>query len=354
MGKDTATDIDDEPLEDKTQALPLRSRRLERLRKKHEKKQYKSLEPKHFLDLPQELLLDIITLLRPSDIFVFSRTSKSIRNFILEQEVVISKRIIDFRYAVLSKCFRLPKLLRDVDPNLHPALRSPERQEILAIHKKPYQHIQAPDPSLICTCMTCLLRWSALNLCVDFAHWQDNLDSGTPIPIILRGKNPSWNRALIADNALFVSNALTSQLWYTRILECHLDSTVRSIRRHAANKGNRRKRFRMTNDDVAKGTDAFLERSGPPSLDFPFHRDNYYMLEAYLPNRGRNGEEMRWLYVPESQHDMDVQFVVRWMRRNAEEKRAREEKRKEDEGEEFMTSKDSDAAPQHALVPASY
>lgn len=110
----------------------------------------------------------------------------------------------------------------------------------------------------------------------------------------------------------------------------------------------------MTNDDVAKGTDAFLERSGPPSLDFPFHRDNYYMLEAYLPNRGRNGEEMRWLYVPESQHDMDVQFVVRWMRRNAEEKRAREEKRKEDEGEEFMTSKDSDAAPQHALVPASY
>jgi hypothetical protein len=87
----------------------------------------------------------------------------------------------------------------------------------------------------------------------------------------------------------------------------------------------------MSAEDVARETDAFLERSGPPSLDFPFHRDNYYMLEAYLPNRGWNAEEQRWMYVPESQHETDVQFIVRWMNRKAEEQRLMEERRKEEE-----------------------
>ena len=319
MRKEDPAEAGEEALEDKTQVLPLRSKRLERLKKKQEKKHYKSSEPKHLLDLPEELLLDILTLLRPSDVFVFSRTSRWMHEFIQHHEPLLAKRIIDFRYAVLAKCFRLPKLLKDIDPSMHAALQSPERQEILTIHKKPYQHIQAPDSSLICTCITCLLRWNALNLCIDFAHWQDNLDSGSPIPMIARGTQPAWNQALTADNAQLVTAALASSpLLHARILQAHLDSTVRAIARHAANKGNRRRRFRMSAAEVAAGVDAFLERCGPPSIDFPFHRDNYYMLEAFLPNRGWNGDEGRWMYVPESQHDTDVMFVVRWMARSRE------------------------------------
>ena len=67
----------------------------------------------------------------------------------------------------------------------------------------------------------------------------------------------------------------------------------------------------MTAEDENSGTDAFLERSGPPTLDFPYHRDNYYMLEAYLPNRSWNGEEKRWMYIPSNQHDKDLEFVAR-------------------------------------------
>ncbi len=74
----------------------------------------------------------------------------------------------------------------------------------------------------------------------------------------------------------------------------------------------------MSLDDVKSETDLFLERSGPPSLDFPFHRDNYYMLEAYLPNRGWNAEVAEWRYMPASQHDRDVEFVRTWARRRGE------------------------------------
>jgi len=73
----------------------------------------------------------------------------------------------------------------------------------------------------------------------------------------------------------------------------------------------------MEEVEAASGFDGFLGRSGPPSLDFPFHRDNYYMLEAYLPNRGWNAELRRWMYVPGSQHDVDVGFIGRWAERKA-------------------------------------
>lgn len=71
----------------------------------------------------------------------------------------------------------------------------------------------------------------------------------------------------------------------------------------------------METEDVKPGNDVFLERSGPPSVDFPWHRDNYYMLEAYLPNRGWKAEEERWMYMPESQHDRDVEFVMAWSKK---------------------------------------
>ncbi len=71
----------------------------------------------------------------------------------------------------------------------------------------------------------------------------------------------------------------------------------------------------MTEEDERSGTDAFLARSGPPTFDIPFHRDEYYMLEAFLPNRGWNTDEGRWMYLPEDQHNRDVELVWRRLHR---------------------------------------
>ncbi|OTA96508.1 hypothetical protein M434DRAFT_8707 [Hypoxylon sp. CO27-5] len=300
-------------LEDKTEALILRSKRTERARKKQAKKSNKTnRQSQGLLSLPYELMLNILALLRPSDTFNLQRVNRDFHKFILGEETRITKAITRWRYVCLERCFRLPVLMEDIDPNIRPYVQSPERQELLTIHKKPYQHVQAPDPAEVCTCLTCLLRWSSLCLIVDFAHWQRNLDIGEPIPMIPRGKHPEWNQTLIASNAAIVRKALHSPLWHARLLEAHLDSTTRSIRRHAANKGNKRRRFRMSKEEMESGSDLFLERSGPPSLDFPFHRDNYYMLEAYLPNRGWNAEQERWMYAPAEQHDIDIGYIVRW------------------------------------------
>lgn len=315
---------DEEPLVDTTKALPLRSKRTERRQKKRHQKEEASKQHATLWDLPSELLLDILTLLRPSDIFKLSRANHTLRDFVLQEESNIVRKIVARRYSVLAKCFPLPVLLEKVDEDAHTALLSEERQTMLNIHKRPYQHIQRPDPNTICTCLTCMLSWNNLNLVIDFAHWQHNLDQGEPVPMIPRGKYPEWNQNLVSANAEVVQKALNSALWHARILECHLHSTIRSIRRHANNKGNKRRRFRMTMEDVAAESDVFLERSGPPSLDFPFHRDNYYMLEAYLPNRGWNAEVGEWRYMPASQHDRDVEFVKIWDKKRQE---AEEQKR---------------------------
>ncbi|KAI1412736.1 hypothetical protein F5Y13DRAFT_41978 [Hypoxylon sp. FL1857] len=300
-------------LEDKTEALTLRSKRTERARKKQAKKTTKTNRPSQdLLSLPYELMLNILALLRPSDIFNLQRVSRAFHRFIVEDEGRIARAITSWRYVCLERCFRLPVLMELIDPSIRAYVQSPERQELLAIHKKPYQHVQVPDPTEVCTCLTCLLRWSSLCLIVDFAHWQRNLDVGEPIPMIPRGKHPEWNQTLIASNAAIVRKALRSPLWHARLLEAHLDSATRSIRRHAANKGNKRRRFHMSKEDLESGSDLFLERSGPPSFDFPFHRDNYYMLEAYLPNRGWNAEQERWMYVPAEQHDIDIGYIVKW------------------------------------------
>lgn len=159
-----------------------------------------------------------------------------------------------------------------------------------------------------------MLRWNALCTVVDFAYWQPNLDKGEPIPMIPRGANPSWNQDITAANAAVVTKSLHDPLWYARILELHLDSMVRSIRRHAANKGNQRRRFLMTKVDEESGTDAFLQREGPSTMDVPFHRDAYYMLEFYMPGRSWSKDRGMWLYVPASQHNTDLEIVLRYAR----------------------------------------
>ncbi|KAK0117548.1 hypothetical protein ONS95_011886 [Cadophora gregata] len=305
----------EEPLVDTTAAIPLHSKRTERRQKKRHLKEKSSKQHATLWDLPSELITDILTLLKPSDIFRLSRVNRPLRGFIQDEEGRLCRKIVAKRYAVLSQCFPLPVLLENVDEEIHPAMLSDERQAAMNIHKRPYQHIQPPDQYLICTCLTCMLAWNNLNLVVDFSHWQKNLEEGEPIPMIARGKSPRWNQKLTATNAEVVEKALRSSLWHARILECHLKSTIGSIRRHGNNKGNKRRRFLMSADDAKAETDLFLERSGPPSLDFPFHRDNYYMLEAYLPNRGWNAEFSEWRYMPASQHDRDIEFVQLWAKR---------------------------------------
>lgn len=304
-------------------SLTVYSKRSERQRKKQQLKKSKPCgEHRSLLDLPFDILIDVLAFVRPSDVFRLSRTCRPLNHFLLvEHAALVSRSIIQLRYSCLEKCLRLPVLISDVDDlHLSALLQAPERQKKLDIHRRPYyQHVKPPDPSLVCTCLTCVLRWNVLCLAVDFAHWQDHLDAGDPLPVIPRGRQPEWNSKLLESNAAVVERAVNpsaggpaSPLWYAAILEAHLDSTVRSIRRHSANKGNKRPRFRMTPADAASGADAFLQRSGPPSADFPFHRDNYYMLEAYLPNRCWLKEEGRWGYMPAEQHERDLEQIKRW------------------------------------------
>lgn len=313
-----STENGEEPLVDTTAKLPLRSKRTERQQKKRHQKEKASKQHATLWDLPSELLIDILTLLEPSDLLNLTRVNHSLRSFISQESTRICRVIVAYRYGVLSRCFLPPVLLKNVNKEAHPALLSDERQAILNIHKRPYQHIAIPDQTLICTCLTCILAWNNLNLVLDFAFWQKNLNEGEPIAMIPRGKNPKWNRSLVSRNGEVVTRALNDPLCYAAILERHLKSTVGSILRHSKNKGNKRKRFEMSTSDAKSGTDQFLSQKGPATLDFPFHRDNYYMLEAFLPNRGWNSEAGEWKYMPASQHETDVGYVVAWAKRKAE------------------------------------
>lgn len=298
-----------------TQTLPLRSRKTERRRRKLEKQAKRAAAvaaSRGFLDLPYELLMAILSFLRPSDIFILSRVNKQLRSFILAEQAGISKHVIGLRYSVLARCLLRPVLMRDVDPAFHPLLRDPGRPDIRQSRRAARQNIPPPDSSLVCTCLTCLLRWDVLCAVVDFAHWQDNLDKGEPIPTIPHGTFPRWNQELLSRNAGIVARAVTSPLWYARVLEAHLDSTTRSIRRHSQNKADRRPHFRMTDEDARSGTDAFLERKGPPTLDYLFSRDSFYLLEVLLPGRSWIAEQQKWVYLPDGNqsHEMDLELVV--------------------------------------------
>lgn len=272
---------DEEPLEDTTVAIPLRSKRTERMQRRKATRDKRQKEKPSLLNLPVELLLDILELLTPSDVFSFSLVTRRFHRLVSTNASALGDEIIKQRYALLAKCLPLPVPLADIDPSVQALLIDEGRQQRLAIHRKPYQHVQSPDPCLVCTCLTCIMTWNNLGLVLDFAHWQDNLDSGEPIPILPRGKVVEWNEALVARNARIVHKAMSNSLHHARILETHLGSTIRSIRRQGKNKGNKRIHVDMTEEEAATGTDHFLEKKGPLSLEFPFTRDNYYML--YVP-----------------------------------------------------------------------
>lgn len=95
---------------------------------------------------------------------------------------------------------------------------------------------------------------------------------------------PEWGTELVARNARIAHRAVHNSLWYARILELHLDSTRRAIRRHGQNKGNKRIHVDMTASDAESGTDSFLAKHGPLSIEFPYQRDEYYMLYDHHPS----------------------------------------------------------------------
>jgi hypothetical protein len=309
-------DYDLEPVEDLTQPLALHSKRTERRRRKQEKRATTTWssadQPRGFLDLPLELMMGILDLLYPGDIFVLSRVNHELRSFLLANETSITRRIINFRYPILERCFVPPVLIERIEPAVQLLLKSPDRPDLALSHRTGPQNIPSPDNTLHCTCLTCMVRWNALCAAVDFAHWQDHLDKGVPIPTVPRGTVPEWNRELLVRNRRVVLKALTSSLWYARILQAHLDSTTRSIRRHSHNKADQRPHFHMTDEDMEAGTDAFLQREGPPTFDYPYSRELYYMLEAFLPGRSWIAASQKWVYIKQTQewHEMDLGMLV--------------------------------------------
>lgn len=305
----------EEPLEDKTAALCLKSKRTERMQRRKVVRDKKKDAIVNLTKLPTELLLESLTYISPRDVFNFGLANRRFHALVAANSRVVGDAIIARRYSLLAQCFPTPKLLAAIEPSIQELLTDPSRQTQLSIHKRPYQHIQPPDAHQLCTCLTCILTWNNLGLVLDFAHWQSNLDDGLPIPIMPRGQTSEWNRDLVARNARIARRAVDDSLWHARILEMHLDSTVRSIQRHTKNKGNKRTHVNMTEEDAATGTDAFLSKHGPPSLEFPYQRDEYYMLEAYLPNRWWKKTETRWVYIIAGQHERDLDLVQRFATR---------------------------------------
>lgn len=315
------TFTEDEPLIDTTTAIPLHSKKTARLEKRLQKKQARRVrsEIHSILDFPQELLSLILSFLQPSDLFILLQLNKSMRRFILDNERHLTETVVSRRYWVLRQCFPLPVALKQLPPAAWPALMSDQWQDRLKIHKNPYQHIKHIDPSSLCTCMSCILAWNNLNTILDLSHWQKNLETREPLPIIPRGRNPDWNVQLLERHAEIVTKAIKNPLTYARILQKHLDTTTRTILRSARwrKKGEKLnipkpRTYHLTDTEAAEGTDEYLERSGPPSYQPPYMRDNYYTIEAFIPNRKWDKEMQKWMYYGKwpRPHENDLNWIV--------------------------------------------
>ena len=316
LGKKTALRDDSEPLVDTTAAIPLHSKKTERIQKRLQRKSKQPkprTEPNLLLDLPSELLFEVITCLQPSDVLRLSQMNRAIHDFLTLNETTIAKDIIRRRYWVLSRCLPLPVSLESVDSSAHPALLSERRQAMVNHHRKPYQHVRHIDETRVCTCMSCVLGWNILCMVLDLSHWQKGFANREPIPMIQRGRKPEWNEALLDKHAAAVYKAMCSPLAYAVILEKHLATTTGTILRRSkwAKKPvtPASRLYRLSLAEAAQATDEYLERSGPPSHEFPYHRDNYYNLEAYVPNRIWSKDEQRWKYYASGLHDRDVEWV---------------------------------------------
>lgn len=340
---------DDEPLIDTTAKLTLRSKKTERLQKRAAKKQQAPTKktpttsqplrnpgdpPPTLTTLPAELLEEILACLRPSDLSSLLLVSRPLHAFITHHAPLLTRRILSARYSVLSRCLYPPLPLSAVPHRAtRRALRSPAWQDRLAIHTRPYaQHIPPPDPRAVCSCMACRLAWNNLCLVLDLAEFAPRLARHEPLPVLPRGLPggpPEWLTRLLARTGDRVRRVVQgggpqasapAALAYARILQTHLETMVVLLRREwrrPAGKGHPKGAvvwerakdppYGITEADAASGTDAFLERKGPENFEFPFARDVYYSLEAYVPNRKWSKEKQRWLYpTPGQAHVQDL------------------------------------------------
>jgi hypothetical protein len=318
---------EDEPLVDTTASLTLHSKRTERLLRKQTKKSQRKVrsEINSFLDLPGELLIEVLSHLRPSDIYAIHLVNNFAHNFISINETAIATSIKDCRYWVLQQCFPLPLPLDSVADFARKALLSQPWQDRLKIHRNPYQHIHPIPSHEVCTCMSCVLGWNNLNIILDLSHWQTHLSTRQPLPIIPRGRTPEWNTNLLAKHAEIVRLAMTSPLAHARILQIHLSTTTNTIKRmsqwrkksdklllHQGIVVQKPRLYHLTDAEADEETDEYLERSGPPSYQPIYMRDNYYSVEAFVPNRKWDKEEGRWRYYgrwPQA-HINDLSWVV--------------------------------------------
>lgn len=316
------SDSELEPLVDTTAKLALNSKKTSRLQRRAEKKRAIRKAHSHdiqsFLDLPPELLLEVLGDLLPSDLSQLFSLNTFMRNFILNNESAITEEIIRRRYWVLRQAFPLPVALDLVPVSARQTLLSQEWQDRLRIHKNPYQHIKPIDPTTVCTCMSCVLAWNNLCIILDLAHWQINLENRRPIPNVPRGTTPKWNVDLLQSSADTVTKAMVSPLTYARILQTHLDTTTRTLIRSEKwrKKGEKPlislpRLYLLTDADALSGTDAYLERRGPPSYQPIFMRDNYYSVEAFVPNRKWDKDERVWKYYSRwpKPHEYDLAWL---------------------------------------------
>lgn len=315
--KTVKTINEDEPLIDTTARLTLKSKKTERAQKRLHRRQNKSARRQvaaSLLDLPPELLQEVIVHLRPREIFQLQQTNHDLHRFITENDNAIAREVIRQRYWVLSRCFPLPIAFSNVSEAARPALLSERRQDMLQIHKKPYQHVKGIDPLKVCTCTSCVFAWNNLCMILDLSYWQKYLNEREPITMIPRGTTPAWNQALLDANAAIVDRAMESRLVYAGILDRHLKTTTQTIFRTFRGKKtvHPKRLYHLTPFEAANETDEFLDRSGPPSYEFPWHRDNYYGLEAYVPNRKWSKDKEKWMYYAEGLHERDLQWVVEW------------------------------------------
>lgn len=318
LNDDVVVDADEDVLIDLTQPMEKKSKKTKRQEMRMQKKK-PPFKPRQFSDIDCDVMFCILDFCVPTSIWALSKVCRGFRELIRANEQHIMDRIIAFRYPNISRCFRLPVLMTQLDNsaildefgNIQRSLEIFKR-EILPkrIHLR---HIPKHLSKITCSCTSCVDRWNTLCLAVDFAHWQDDLDHGKPMPTHKWGVKPAWERQLRAHYRQKVIAALHRPLLYAMILESHLESTVRAIRRQRQNKANQLRHFPMTSADASSGTDDFLAKEGPSSADIPFSRDTYYMLEVFMPGRAWDGEEKRWLYLA-VKHEQDLRYVVAQVR----------------------------------------
>ncbi|KAK4167478.1 hypothetical protein QBC43DRAFT_376635 [Cladorrhinum sp. PSN259] len=262
--------------------------------------QKKRIHFNQFLDLDDDAMMCILDFCTPSAVWTLSKVCRGLRQLIRTHEAYLINRIIAFRYPNISRSFRLPYLLTQVadtfeNENIVSALFTFNER---IISQRVHIRLNPRHPAeTTCSCLSCVDRWNNLCLAVDFARWQDHLDDGRPLPHHKPGVDPPEEIRRRSDCREKILDALHRPLFYAMILESHLDSTVRAIQRQSQNKTNRRAHFPMTSREASSGTDHFLGRQGPNLFDPPYQRDQYYMLEVFLPGRAWSKTDKEWKYL---------------------------------------------------------